>query len=192
MMVEGFGMWMHPTTDEPLLYAVIKEIETSSDRTAAIVAAAFVEDRLTTALRRRFRQDEEVLNEMFRETGGPLSAFGVKSNLAYLLGMFSGQAASDLKYMQKIRNKFAHNVEIDSFSIAPVNNWAMNLTLVDFYNVEIITGTLENGEPIKLSLINESNKPALKTPRGRFIITCQCLLSIFMLDEPPALVAPRI
>jgi hypothetical protein len=82
MVVEGFRMWMHPTTDTPLLHAVIKEIETSSDRTTAIVAVAFIEDQLTTALRRRLHQDEKVLGDMFRETG-PLGAFGTKINLAY-------------------------------------------------------------------------------------------------------------
>jgi hypothetical protein len=106
--------------------------------------------------------------------------------------MFSDRTLSDLNYLKKIRNKFAHDIEIDSFSSAPVNDWAMNLKLVDFYNVDIVIGTLENGESIKLDLINENNEPALKTPRGRFLITCQCLSSVFMLDVPPALAVARV
>ena len=58
-------MWFHRSKGS--LDAAIKEIETGTDRAAAIVAAAFIEDHLTTALRRRFHQDDKVLDEMFRE-----------------------------------------------------------------------------------------------------------------------------
>jgi DNA-binding MltR family transcriptional regulator len=184
----NFMWWMH---DKGSLQEAIKEIETSTDRAAAIVAVAFVEDHLTSALRRRFHQDEKVLDEMFRESG-PLGTFGAKTQLAYLVGMFSSRVASDLNYLRKIRNKFAHNVEIDSFSNLPVKEWAMNLELVDHYNIEFTSDELENGTVISFGIITESNRPKLKTPRGRFIITCQCLLSIFVLDQPPTLSEPRV
>jgi DNA-binding MltR family transcriptional regulator len=184
-------MWMHNKKEARSLAAAIKEIETSTDRAAAIVAAAFVEDHLTTALRRRFHQDEKILDELFRGTG-PLAPYSTKIKLAYLMGMFSEQTASEIHYIRKIRNEFAHNIETDSFSCVPIKDWTANLTLVDRYNVEIDAIRDDRSTTVKLSLVNEDNRPALKTARGRFIITCQCLLSIFMLDSTPAIEAPHV
>jgi DNA-binding MltR family transcriptional regulator len=190
---DGLGinfMWLHKTQDKESVEAALKEIETSTDRAAAIVAVAFVEDHLTMALRRRFVQDEKALDAMFNERGA-LGAYGAKSELAYLVGMFSDRVASDLNYLRKIRNKFAHNVEIDSFSSPPVKDWAMNLKLVDYYNLEFTTGNSEDGTLFTQSIIDESSKPKLTIPRGRFIVTCQCLLSIFILDKPPKIEKPH-
>jgi hypothetical protein len=93
--------------------------------------------------------------------------------------------------VSKIRNAFAHKFQIDSFSGAPVKDWAMNLQLVDYYNVEFV-GKSEDGVDVTFSIIDKSNKPKLKTPRGRFTVTCQGLLTIFTLDEPPKLDTPRV
>jgi len=171
------------------LAAAIKEIEASTDRGAAIIAGAFVEDHLRTALRGRLRQDKPILDEMFNSYG-PLSSFSTKIKLAYLIGVISEETASDLDYIRKIRNKFAHRTEIDSFSSPPVKDWAMNLTLVDRFNMEIAATRDSRGITVTASFIDENNRPLLKTPRGRFVLTCQCLLSMFTLDEPPALDLP--
>ncbi len=168
------------------LAAATKEIEASTDRGAAIIAGAFVDDHLRTALRRRLRQDEQILNEMFNGYG-PLSTFSTKIKLAYLIGMISEATASDLDYIRKIRNQFAHSTEIASFLSPPVKDWAMNLTLVDRFNLEIAATRDGRGTTVTASFIDENNRPLLKTPRGRFVLTCQCLLSMFTLDEPPTL-----
>jgi hypothetical protein len=136
-------MWMHKTQNKESAEAALREIETSTDRATAIVAVAFVEDHMTIALRRRFVRDEKALDEMFKESR-PVGAFGPKIQLAYLVGMFSGRVASDLHYLRRMRNEFAHNFEIDSFGSAPVKDWAMNLKLVDYYNLEVTTGQTVN------------------------------------------------
>jgi hypothetical protein len=127
---------------------------------------------------------------MFRESG-PLGTFGTKINLAYLIGMFGSRVRSDLHYVRKIRNAFAHNVQIDSFFSSPVKEWAMSLVLVDYYSVELV-GKSEDGVDVTHSIIDKTNKPKLKTPRGRFTVTYQGLLTIFILDNPPALVTPHV
>jgi DNA-binding MltR family transcriptional regulator len=183
-------MWIYKD-DAKSLASAIKEIETSTDRAAAIVAAAFVEDHLTTALQRRFHQDDEIINELFRGTG-PLAPYSTKIKLSYLMGMISKQTATDLHYIRKIRNEFAHNIETTSFLNSPIKDWAMNLTLVDRYNLEVGVTRADRNTSVTLSLIIEDNRPALKTPRGRYVITCQCFLSIFLLIRPPPFDNPSV
>jgi hypothetical protein len=74
----GRGMPISPLERSKVLATTIKEIESATDRVAGIVGSALIEDRLTTMLHDRFRQDEPLLKRLFSHTG-PLAAFGTKS-----------------------------------------------------------------------------------------------------------------
>jgi hypothetical protein len=56
----------------------IHEIETGSDRAAAVVAGSFVEEHLGAAIKSRLIvSNEQITHEMFR-TAGPLGSFSSK------------------------------------------------------------------------------------------------------------------
>ncbi|MDR7135727.1 hypothetical protein J2X06_002945 [Lysobacter niastensis] len=87
------------------------ELKSESDRTAAIVGAAWVEDEITQSLKSYFDASDETWNQLFSSSqGGALSSFGAKIKLVHLLKMVDNQAKKDLVEISRIRNEFAHHI----------------------------------------------------------------------------------
>ena len=87
-----------------------------SDRAAAILAAAYFEDRLRDAIMTRFvalnRRDKD---EIFKSYG-PLSTFKAKVDIAFALGLYDRKIRKGLHTVRGIRNKFAHSSEPMEFN----------------------------------------------------------------------------
>jgi hypothetical protein len=95
-----FWAWISKDeAEKEALMAAFEDIENSSDRAAAIVAAAFLEDHLAIALKRHFHQDEKILNETFRSSG-PLGSFSAKINMAFLVGLMQQGSLEGTTYNQ--------------------------------------------------------------------------------------------
>lgn len=90
-----------------------------SDRALAIVLSAILEDRLTSIIRFLMRRDTTIANELFKPTG-PLGPFGTKIRLAYMLRIIEHTMYNDMFIVSKIRNKFAHDLSVDSFENRPM------------------------------------------------------------------------
>ena len=99
------------TTNEELekFASLISEIEGQSDRAAAIVGAAWVEEELEAAIRSFLIDDKESIKRLLGKSS-PLSSFSAKIDLACVLGMCSRVIAKDLHTIREIRNDFAHNM----------------------------------------------------------------------------------
>lgn len=93
-----------------------------SNRAVAVVWPAIVENRLTDALRAYMRPDERVATELFRPEGA-LGTFGQKIKLGYMLGLYEQDFKDDLVMLSKIRNAFAHKVDITDFGTPPISQW---------------------------------------------------------------------
>jgi hypothetical protein len=104
------------------------EIESGSDRAAAIVAAACVEDQLGGALQAGMERDESVLREVFRSSG-PLGSFSAKISLGYLLGLYEKDMKKELDTIKEIRNLFAHRREAKGFDSQRTRDLASNLSI---------------------------------------------------------------
>jgi hypothetical protein len=88
----------------------IREIQDSkSPRVAAIVGAAFVEERLELALKSRMKPDEYRLSQFFGDHGA-LGNFGAKVDLGYLLQMYDDTMREAMQSIARIRNFFAHSL----------------------------------------------------------------------------------
>jgi hypothetical protein len=84
-----------------------KEISEGSDRSAAIIGAAFVDDSLQCALESRMiGLCSQVPNEIF--VNGPLRSFSSKIFLGFALGLYGPLLKKDLNVIRNIRNAFAH------------------------------------------------------------------------------------
>ena len=86
----------------------------SPHRGLGIPLPTILENRLTEILKIAMRRDAAIEKELFR-VGGPLGDFGVKIQLAYMLGLIAKETFRDLDLLRKIRNDFAHKVKIKSF-----------------------------------------------------------------------------
>ena len=88
-----------------------------SDRAAAILAAAYFEDRLRDAIMTRFvaLNCRDEIDEIFKAYG-PLSSFKAKVDIAFALGLYDRKIRKDLHTVRRIRNKFAHSSEPMEFN----------------------------------------------------------------------------
>lgn len=86
-----------------------EELEGESDRAAAIVGAAWVEDSLRGALASFLIPHAEAWKRLFSGSG-PLATFSTKIDLACLVGMISEAVRADLHSIREVRNEFAHQI----------------------------------------------------------------------------------
>lgn len=89
--------------------ALVSEIETQSDRGAAIVGAAWVEEELLAAID-FYIKDVKKSKDRLLNRSGPLSSFSAKIDLACVISIISEEIASDLHSIREVRNEFAHSV----------------------------------------------------------------------------------
>jgi hypothetical protein len=95
-------------------------------RAAGIMWPIIVERRVDNLFKIALRPDEKVHNELFRPSGA-LGNYGVKVQLAYLLGWIGEDIFKDLVTISKIRNRFAHHIEVKDFSDQKIEAWLNNL-----------------------------------------------------------------
>lgn len=156
----------------------LKEIRTGSDRIAGIVTPAFLDDLLTTSLSDHLHRDNDIFKKLFKPDG-PLGAFGAKIDMAFLVGIISDEAREDFHRIRKIRNEFAHKIELDTFDKSPVRAWATGLTIPDWF---IWEGKMEpsddDNQPKIFRVPSDKDIAKLSTPRGRFDVSCKCFLCL--------------
>lgn len=115
------GVVIHPG-------AVIEELGALPDRMLGLLAPITLDQHLTMALRARWRDDGEVLDELFRD-GGPIGSFGTRVRVAFATGLYSEDMYRDLLRVNKIRNLFAHKLDAVSFAHQQAHDLAIAMTL---------------------------------------------------------------
>lgn len=85
-----------------------------TDRGSALMAAAFLDDRLRGLLAKRLVNDKKIADRSF-DFNGPLGSFSSRIDFSYLLGLIPNNARRDLHLIRAIRNKFAHTAAIINF-----------------------------------------------------------------------------
>lgn len=94
-----------PTTGE--MTTSLYEMHTGSDRVAAILGSALVENELLHLLETRF-WDEGDRKALFHNGGAPLRTFSSRILIAKAVGLVSATMADELNRVREIRNMFAH------------------------------------------------------------------------------------
>ncbi|WP_340031361.1 MltR family transcriptional regulator [Bacillus tropicus] len=93
---------------------------TIDDRSAAIVAASYLEDLLKEFLIKKFNDNFSQLSKTeqgnLTSGNGPLSTFSSRITIAFLSGLISKKVYDDLNNIRNIRNQFAHNMEAVDFT----------------------------------------------------------------------------
>jgi hypothetical protein len=187
--------WLHITSSEKgVIDSAITEIDLPSDRATAIVAAAFVEDHLTTLLHSRMARDARVIKEAFR-AGGPLGDFGTKITLGYLTGAYSDAAFKELNTIQFIRNRFAHSLATNSFLVQQIRDRCVNLKLWQEIQIKIAvpslkpksTITVDIGRDVstgerEIYLFDAPSPEESENPRIRYVATCRFFIAVFALS----------
>jgi hypothetical protein len=82
--------------------AITDKIDAADDRSAAILAGAFIQDRLIKALTAQFRNDSRTLKKVLKGYG-PLSTFQGQIDIAFLLRIIEEETKDKLHKIRDVR-----------------------------------------------------------------------------------------
>lgn len=108
--------------------AMLDSWRAESDRGAALVAAAFLDDLIEELVRARMVPLKKVQERLLGYPGS-LANGSARLDLAYALGWIGPEAYSDLSTLRRIRNHFAHSPRNSSFDEDKTRDLCKNLTV---------------------------------------------------------------
>lgn len=108
--------------------AIILEISKQTDRGAALIATAYLEERLTDAIKARLVRDVKLENTLFKGSG-PLASLSAKINMGFLLGIYEQDIRRFLHTVKDIRNAFAHRPEPMNFKTQKIKDLCCNVDI---------------------------------------------------------------
>ena len=96
-------------------WKVLDEIASQTDRGTAIIATAYLDERLKEVILAKLSQSgldmkfqEKTVRDRLLGGSGPLQSFSARIDFAAALGFLGPQAHRDAHLIRKIRNDFAH------------------------------------------------------------------------------------
>ncbi len=97
------------------IFAFRQTLSPESDRGCAMMAGAFLDDRLKLLIEGSLI-DEPTLKKQFLSFNGPAGTFSSRIDYAYLTSLIPKSVHSDLHLIRKIRNEFGHRIEPIDFA----------------------------------------------------------------------------
>jgi len=107
---------------------VQKELTEQTDRGAALVAAAYLDDALKEMLQKYFAGEQRTVDGAFKGNG-LVASFSNRIALAYFLGLLTETERRDMNLIRRIRNDFAHVHESISFNEPPSSQRCLELEM---------------------------------------------------------------
>lgn len=96
-----------------------------NDRSIAIIGATFLDTILEHILLAFLADDEKNMQQLIR-FDQPLGTFSSRIKMVYCLGLIYKPVKDDLELVRKIRNEFAHSLDV-SFDDQHIKDWCRNL-----------------------------------------------------------------
>jgi len=158
------GPWIRTNEDDTLIF---KEIDNQTDRAAALIAVAYLEERLYTALLARLIRNKEAEEGLFGRSR-PLGSFSSRIDLGALIGVYEPSTRKKLHTIREIRNEFAHQSKPRNFEDQRIRALCRNIALT----AKVALHNKTTG--VKHDLLFEDDG----TPRGEFINVIKYLLLI--------------
>lgn len=104
------------------------ELENGDDRAKAIVAASYVENNLALAILARLRfMTEAEQRYIYDEEHAVFFDFASKIDLGWALNLYGEKVRDDLHKIRKVRNKFAHDLDVRTFDHKAVSRYCDEL-----------------------------------------------------------------
>jgi hypothetical protein len=169
-------VWMLSDNGKVTLDA-IKEFNTQSPRTVAIVGAAIIEDTLAQILSERLPRNGETKKELFKANGA-LGNLDAKVKVVYAMGLLSKPAFNDLTKIAEVRNKFAHRLDIADFGHAEVRPLCFELKLIEKHLFPVGPEVVNIPAGVSPTLHVEELPEKLADPRQRYFYSVMLLHAI--------------
>lgn len=138
------------------------EFANASDRAAAIVGGAFVDELITELIKCHLVTDEASDKKLFSGSG-PLATFSAKIDIAYRLGLISKTEHVAINTIRSIRNTFAHEMGTATFSNQSIRDKCANIAMPR--HMEVPDFVPPSDEGIESPLLFTASKEG---PRGIF------------------------
>lgn len=121
----------------------MEELTEQTDRGAALLAAAYLDDALKEMLQKRFVGQQNETVKAF-QGNGPLATFSSRIMIAFLLGLITEMERRDMDLIRRIRNDFAHLHEAVDFSEPPHSQRCLELAMrTEFERLNVSPNKLE-------------------------------------------------
>ena len=117
------------STIKQKLRGIEDELAAQTDRGAAIIGSAIIEDFLSDALKERLILSSDLRKSLFK-ANGLLANFSAKIDMAFAVGICSTNLRADLHDIRRIRNRFAHTPEPLRFSDEEIAGWCSQFRTV--------------------------------------------------------------
>lgn len=104
----------------------VNNLKEESDRGCIIVAAAWIDDDLKTAINKFLIPKAERTDELLHESKA-LGNFAARIDIAYRLGLIQNETRNMLHILRKMRNDCAHKRAINSFTESSTKNRTVEL-----------------------------------------------------------------
>ncbi len=116
------------------LEAIHAQFEKETDRAAAVLVGAMLDEVLASLLRKRLIPPLSKERSLLDSPYAPLGTFSARIDAAYQLGLISSYLARDLHLIRKIRNEFAHEAMECAFNDQRIADWVAALEATSRYN----------------------------------------------------------
>jgi DNA-binding MltR family transcriptional regulator len=149
----------------------IREISTLSDRLLGLLAPIILEKRLREAIQHRWVDSDisrgtTILEDLFRPSG-EIGSFGTMIRVGLAIALFGRETYADLVRIEKIRNSFAHRLDVKSFADQPIVDFVRDISVIKRWGLDRkVPMTLGDHTVV---VLKQEEMPDLDTPRGKFL-----------------------
>jgi hypothetical protein len=126
---------VHELAQDGEMNRFLDEFQTESDRAAAVLGAALLDDLMSELLSRSLLNSE--IAKKLLGINQSLGAFGARITAARAMGLISNDEHKDLDRVREIRNKFAHRLHGLDFETQQIRDMCGHF--------HCVTGALERG-----------------------------------------------
>lgn len=161
------------------LQIVKNEVESENNRSVVIVCASILDTQLEKLLKNVLYIDKNIDENLFLGSNAILSSFSSKITMAYYLKIISENEMKLLNEIRKIRNMFAHEIDISKGRISDaIKDRCLNLEIPKgmYVPIEAFIGDIN-----QIDL--DYNPNSEKEPMKRFINTFFCLSQYLFLHN---------
>ena len=123
-----------------------------TDRATAVLTPAYLDELITKLLQQKLAPGKSTDSLLSTERGA-LAAFSAKIDLAHSLGLIDSITWGDLHIIRRIRNDFAHQVDIHDFSYDSVLNRCNELYV---YKQQKLTSSAQARQAFLASVLRAS------------------------------------
>lgn len=112
------------------LSAFVREFKAETDRGAALVGGALIDNRLEQLLRAHFL--ENTTSDKLLSSAAPLGAFSSRIDVSYALGLITEVEYRECVLIRRIRNDFAHRLHGLTFSSPEITDRCKELKAMPY------------------------------------------------------------